>query len=157
MPHRSHNIHGSLSQTASTRDGSTARLSTPYPQSSTNNMEVAVVGFHSRTRQHGSMAPSARGRCEGSSSGAPKFADVSRAAASSNAAPDRLFLVEGDGPFPVDMLRQEQCWPASRRDANAILTAPEAAPSLRQVVLATHNHRAPSIRRWRSKGWMVIV
>jgi hypothetical protein len=69
------------------------------------------------------------------------------------------FVVEGEGDFPLDMLRQEQCWPARRRDATAIAMKPkqEGAASFRQVVLASHNRKAPSLVRWRRKGWLVII
>ena len=72
---------------------------------------------------------------------------------------ERLFTVEGDGPFPVDMLRQDQCWPARRRDTLAItMSGDHATPTPhRQVVLATSNHKAPSLKLWRSKGWRVIL
>lgn len=70
-----------------------------------------------------------------------------------------VFVVEGDGAFPVDLLRQEQCWPAAQRDARAIFMSmqPATGSSYRQVILATRNPKAPSLRRWRNKRWKVII
>lgn len=74
-------------------------------------------------------------------------------------ASEHVFCVEGDGAFPICMLRHDQCWPAGRRDELAIAMSIDIdtpAP-WRQVNLATRAQNAPSLRRWRSKGWRVII
>jgi len=70
-----------------------------------------------------------------------------------------VFLVEGEGDFPFDLLRQERCWPARPQDGKAIAIGMrgDIVPTYRQVALATHNPVGPSQRRWRSKGWIIIV
>lgn len=70
---------------------------------------------------------------------------------------ERSFLVEGEGEFPLDMLRQERCWPARPQDSRAIAMRPnDSTPSWRQVVLTTTNVRCPRRERWRRKAWRVI-
>lgn len=64
----------------------------------------------------------------------------------------RTFLVEGDGEFPYDMLRYEQCWPATSSDALAM----EYRDSKRRVRLATDSLYQPHTARWDSFQWHVI-
>jgi hypothetical protein len=68
--------------------------------------------------------------------------------------PRRLFfVVEGDGRFPFDMLRYDQCWPAS--EADSLRLADEwTAP--RRIVLITDSVTAPTVDPWRSHGWSVV-
>jgi hypothetical protein len=72
--------------------------------------------------------------------------------------PIRFFFVEGRGAFPLDLLRQEQCWPARHLDALS-LSQPIGTDRdmIRQVVLATANPQAPSLRRWKRTGWMLLL
>lgn len=104
-----------------------------------------------------SIPLSTQRRSNGPESASTSPEKIRTATASAARTSERMFLVEGDGPFPIDMLRHEQCWPAKRQDAVAIATEPRSGASYRQVVLATHNNRAPLFCRWRSKGWLVIV
>jgi hypothetical protein len=71
----------------------------------------------------------------------------------------RSFCVEGDGIFPTDLLRQEQCWPARRKDALAISATSRLSAhyGYRQVLLVTCNPNTPSSARWRKKGWFVVI
>jgi hypothetical protein len=65
-----------------------------------------------------------------------------------------LFTVEGDGRFPVDMLRYDACWPHWEQDAYAITN--DDYSERRRVVLETHRAAAPTARRWESQGWRVV-
>ena len=69
------------------------------------------------------------------------------------------FIVAGTGPFPVDMLRFDQCWPQSGADAAAIALDTRdmhARESRRCVTLCTGRRFGATIRRWESFGWRVI-
>jgi hypothetical protein len=75
-----------------------------------------------------------------------------------SAAP-REFAVEGDGLFPVDMLCFDRCWPADHRDVRAIEIGHDDSERgfYRQVKLLSLSSKAPSFRRWRARGWIVLV
>jgi hypothetical protein len=67
------------------------------------------------------------------------------------------FTVEGGSHFPYDMLRYNQCWPASQEDAATIERASrprERGPF--SVTLSTHSPNAPTEARWESFGWKVV-
>lgn len=59
------------------------------------------------------------------------------------------FTVEGRGPFPLDMLRYDSCWPASR---DAVVNM-EDTRDMRQVRLRSYNQ--PTLARWNSFCWGV--
>ena len=56
------------------------------------------------------------------------------------------FGVEGDGKFPIDMLRYDSCWPHSSIDVDAF-----NRKGRRTITLASYS--APTIARWESFGW----
>ena len=60
------------------------------------------------------------------------------------------FIVEGDGVFPIDMLRYDVCLPASEADSNEM----NLDRKLRAVTL--RGPRKPTTARWESFGWKVI-
>jgi hypothetical protein len=63
------------------------------------------------------------------------------------------YYATGQGNFPVDMLRYNQCWPASTDDAlNLLNDDPE---DLRSISLLSHVE--PTIERWSSFGWSIGV
>lgn len=67
------------------------------------------------------------------------------------------FEVEGRGPFPVDMLRYDACWPVRENEDSfkgISLREPECYDGERVVRLRTI---APSLTegRWRSFGWKI--
>ena len=71
------------------------------------------------------------------------------------------FTVEGRNVFPFDMLRHDQCWPASNvpgGSTNIVNLAPSERGSIwleqRQVVLCGITE--PNERRWESFGWKVV-
>lgn len=69
------------------------------------------------------------------------------------------FTVVGNGSFPVDMLRYDQCWPAKEAtDSVALATSLMRVNSYkddqrRNVTLI--GLRAPTEGRWQSFGWKV--
>jgi hypothetical protein len=75
----------------------------------------------------------------------------------------KRFTVEGTYPFPTDMLRYDQCWPA--REAEDSVQLAEAmilrrhmdTNRKRQVTLVTNKTTAPTVGRWQSFGWKVIA
>lgn len=62
------------------------------------------------------------------------------------------FSVTGHGTFPVDMLRYDQCWPASTAAAVSLLLLDD---EIRTVGLSSYT--PPTDARWRSFGWLVRV
>lgn len=69
------------------------------------------------------------------------------------------FTVIGSGPFPADMLRYDECWPATADDAHKVgmeTTGYRAKQSHRRVTLVTGKHGSPS-GRWASFGWAIVL
>lgn len=74
------------------------------------------------------------------------------------------FTVQGTGPFPIDMLRYDRCWPASEGSDSVALAAtfdlrggglPYEAPyNTRSVCLIGLDQ--PTEGRWASFGWKVL-
>lgn len=66
------------------------------------------------------------------------------------------FTVEGNGPFPIDMIRHDRCWPASQEQVTAL--APHSRSILygepRRVELRSHSE--PNEGRWRSFQWQIV-
>lgn len=62
-----------------------------------------------------------------------------------------VFEVRGSGNFPLDMLRYDECFPASERES-----ANMAATGKRVVALCTGKKFAPNTARWASFGWSVV-
>lgn len=57
--------------------------------------------------------------------------------------------VEGNGMFPVDMLRYDAAYPSTERDSGTIM-----GDGLRKVDVAMKN--PPTEARWQSFGWIVL-
>lgn len=65
------------------------------------------------------------------------------------------FEVEGRGPFPLDMLRYDGCFPVRSEDASSIgLREPECYEAARTIRLRTVRPKLTP-DRWRSFGWKV--
>lgn len=60
------------------------------------------------------------------------------------------FTVEGSGPFPIDMLRYDLCWPAKEAHSYHLLITDD-----RRIVLK--GLKLPTTRRWESFGWRVVA
>jgi hypothetical protein len=67
------------------------------------------------------------------------------------------FTVTGTWPFPYDMLRYDQCWPATEGDAHNLAHLDElgAAANRCALMMETDMPRGPTPERWRSLGWQV--
>lgn len=64
------------------------------------------------------------------------------------------FVVRQEQPgevFPVDMLRYDQCWPASWEDSLLLIK-----PMPLQNEVAFLSNKRPTKRRWASFGWLVV-
>lgn len=58
------------------------------------------------------------------------------------------YVVEGDGDFPIDMLRFDLCWPATERDAMVVGYRGKRTVMIRGL-------KVPTEGRWASFGWTV--
>lgn len=62
-------------------------------------------------------------------------------------------IVRGTGLFPYDMLRYDQCYPATENDSQLL-----DSKAKRQVVLFTAPRlTGATIGRWESFGWHVVL
>ena len=66
------------------------------------------------------------------------------------------FSVQGRGAFPVDMLRYDECYPASEREAGKL----EHHERGHRTVTLRAKHETPyyslTEERWASYGWTVL-
>ena len=67
-----------------------------------------------------------------------------------------IFTVKGYGPFPIDMLRYDRCWPASEEDAAQAQYPGSDGATVRLVAHESNRHWQPTRARWESFGWKVI-
>ena len=65
---------------------------------------------------------------------------------------ERLYVVEGRGAFPLDMLRYDSSTPTTAQDGDLA----REGLRRRRVALTTCDRRAPTIRRWESFAWRVV-
>jgi hypothetical protein len=74
------------------------------------------------------------------------------------------YYATGQGDFPLDMLRYDQCWPTSTDDAFNLLNDDhqcagqhlyQSPNRLRSIRLQSYGE--PTIERWSSFGWSVGV
>ena len=69
------------------------------------------------------------------------------------------FVVEGQGFFPLDMLRYDSCWPV---DSDAVAEIHESVergvgnPVHHRVRMLSANPTGPTVDRWESFGWTVV-
>ena len=81
---------------------------------------------------------------------------------SSKAVTVKTFTVEGTYPFPVDMLRYDQCWPSRESEdsvqlSEAMMLRKTSDPNRkRRVRLTTNAINRPTVGRWESFGWKVV-
>lgn len=66
-----------------------------------------------------------------------------------------LIVVEGEGPFPIDMLRYASCVPHGEGDSRVIRDDPvgKQRVTLRRF---SPDGRPTNVERWRSFGWTVL-
>jgi hypothetical protein len=65
------------------------------------------------------------------------------------------YLVEGVGDFPFDMLRYDNCWPATEADAYKLL-ARQGKDRARPRIVMLRGLRPPTVGRWESFSWKVV-
>lgn len=63
-------------------------------------------------------------------------------------------IFTGKGVFPLDMLRYDQCWPATTGDVMKIAYCedPMLNNEVYEIEMRSHNHF--TYDRWRSFGWI---
>ncbi len=61
------------------------------------------------------------------------------------------FAVSGEGGFPIDMLRFDECWPASQVDSTRI-----AEESVMRRTVRLRSDKTPNEQRWKSYGWSIV-
>jgi hypothetical protein len=66
-----------------------------------------------------------------------------------------LFVVEGKGTFPIDMLRHDVANPADAEAVEGIQNVDRVKGS-RQIRLRTARYRYITSDRWNSFGWTVL-
>jgi hypothetical protein len=71
------------------------------------------------------------------------------------ASPARV-VVEGSGPFPIDMLRYDGAYPAREEDAARIHSSFDRFARERQKVTIVIPDGRPTEGRWDSFGWRVV-
>lgn len=73
--------------------------------------------------------------------------------------PTFSFVVEGTGRFPFDMLRYDQCWPMTSKDA-ALMDYEPGERGIRRITMETFGERMnsaqPTVKRWESFTWRVV-
>ena len=61
------------------------------------------------------------------------------------------FVVEGQGEFPVDMLRYDRCCPYQQEDVSWCFLS---GKNKRSAMMISHA-KPPQVERWNSFGWSV--
>ena len=73
------------------------------------------------------------------------------------------FSVQGESPFPLDMLRHDGCWPADTESVwniyisithGAIQSSLKSAPA--RPTIRLRSTEKPTVARWASFGWRVL-
>lgn len=59
-------------------------------------------------------------------------------------------LIKGSS-FPIDMLRYDQCWPATESDSSKMTHAEDEAVTVCRIA---SNNQEWTLERWRSFGWV---
>jgi hypothetical protein len=68
------------------------------------------------------------------------------------------FAVEGDGPFPLDMLRYDSCLPHTETDSLLIKESMRDDPGFvhKRIIVVKSYGQKPTKRRWETFGWTVL-
>lgn len=70
------------------------------------------------------------------------------------------FVVRGSWPFPVDMLRYDQCYPATETASAELANLSSRATGMGNVAIELESRQErswkPMYRRWESRCWHVI-
>jgi ABC-type bacteriocin/lantibiotic exporter with double-glycine peptidase domain len=69
-------------------------------------------------------------------------------------------IVRGHGPFPIDLLRRELCWPRATWDSLAIIESLQnfntVAKQLATYTITLTGLKMPVIMLWRECGYCVV-
>lgn len=65
------------------------------------------------------------------------------------------FTVEGDGEFPIDMMRYDRCTPATQEDVGKMSMVGVKRCVVMVAFVESKLTTIPTIRRWESFGWKV--
>jgi hypothetical protein len=66
------------------------------------------------------------------------------------------FKVEGRGPFPFDMLRYDQAWPAGSDDSAQMMPDVYERRIVKLTMFKRSSFPRPTTGRWASFGWVVL-
>ena len=66
------------------------------------------------------------------------------------------FTVAGTGPFPIDMLRHDCCYPARTGDAKSIEYSLDLDLDGRKRRITLISHAHPTVERWNHFGWSIV-
>jgi hypothetical protein len=69
----------------------------------------------------------------------------------------RTYDVIGPAPFPIDMLRHDECWPTTSEDAVMVQTASvrDSVSINKRFRISITSGREPTPSRWGKFGWGV--
>jgi len=69
------------------------------------------------------------------------------------------FYAVGQGEFPYDMLRHDQCWPARGEDAGRIEAHGRHFDREQRgkYIIRLNSHRKPTPERWASFNWRITT
>ena len=66
------------------------------------------------------------------------------------------FTVAGTGPFPLDMLRHDCCYPADKTDSDEIEYSFDLDAIGTKLRVTLISHASPTVERWNDSGWSII-
>ena len=68
------------------------------------------------------------------------------------------FTVAGTGPFPIDMLRHDCCYPAEEGDSDTIEYSFDSFADGKRIKrkITLISHASPTVERWNDSGWSII-
>lgn len=68
------------------------------------------------------------------------------------------FTVEGSGPFPIDMLRYDHCWPETEQSSSGQIydSFISRRKNFPRYKIALVGVMPPTRARWESFGWKLI-
>ena len=73
---------------------------------------------------------------------------------------EHKFKVRGQRAFPIDMLRYDRCWPATRQDSRQIerfvKQEGDATGCVGLLSVSEESHWRPASDRWRTFGWPML-
>ncbi len=65
-------------------------------------------------------------------------------------------IVRGHGPFPIDLLRRELCWPRATWDSLSIIESLRCFHLSKNYTITLTGLKMPVIMLWRECGYCVV-